>query len=206
MTPRALNVAVATADPGLQVQAEAAVEILGLPAFRLEVDDVEDPVEVGGRTSYRIVVTNQGSLPGNQVEIAAVLPPQMKLVNATGPSQYRQEGQRLIFAAVDSLPPGQQLNYNVTVEALQVGDVRFRTELRSATLKDPVIEEESTTIWNPPPANPTPAKPPSTGSGTTTPPPPAPTGAPPSATPQPGSTGPSTPQPSASGAALAPPR
>lgn len=214
MTPRALNVAVATADPGLQVQAEAAVEILGLPAFRLEVDDVEDPVEIGGRTSYRIVVTNQGSLPGNQVEIAAVLPPQMKLVTAAGPAQYRQDGQRLIFAPVDSLPPGQQLNYNVTVEALEVGDVRFRTELRSATLKDPVIEEESTTIWNPPPGTRTPPA----GSGTTTPPPPvAPAGPTPAATLQPIPTGttppsrpaevrPTTPPPSASGAALAPPR
>src|SRR6202011_4232425 len=48
MTPRALTQVVATAVPGLQAQAEAPIEIRGLPAFRLEVHDTEDPVEVGG--------------------------------------------------------------------------------------------------------------------------------------------------------------
>lgn len=217
MTPRALNVAVASADPGLQVQSEAAVEILGLPAFRLEVDDEEDPVEIGGRTTYRIVVTNQGSLPGNDVKIVAVVPKQMRLVNATGPSQYTTQngpqGQRIEFAPVNSLPAGQALNYSVLVEALEVGDVRFRTELTSATLKDAVIEEESTTIWNPPPAGTSPP----TGEPPVAPPRPPAGAAPaaPSGVPARAPTGPTAavgPPPAAAGSAsppgatLAPPR
>src|SRR5262249_32271149 len=74
LTPKAINVAVAIADPGLQVQAEAPIEIRGVPAFRLEVIDLDDPIEVGARTTYRIDVTNQGSLPGNKVEIVAIVP------------------------------------------------------------------------------------------------------------------------------------
>jgi uncharacterized repeat protein (TIGR01451 family) len=181
MTPRALNVAVATADPGIRVQAEAAIEILGLPAFRLEVDDVEDPVQIGGRTSYRIVVTNQGSLAGNEVEIRAVVPKEMEVVNATGPAPYKLEdhpdGKHVVFNKVDAVPAGQQLNYEVFVEAKKVGDVRFRTELRSATLLKPVIEEESTTIWNPPANRPAALEPPA-GTPPSTPPPPLATGAP----------------------------
>jgi uncharacterized repeat protein (TIGR01451 family) len=149
IAPRALNVAIATADPGLQVQDEAAVEIRGLPAFRLEVVDVDDPIEVGGKTAYKIDVTNQGSLPGNQVEIRALVPRQMKVINANGPSQPRVEGQQVLFPPVDSLQPGQTLNYSVEVQALEPGDVRFRVELRSATLSSPVIEEESTTVVAP---------------------------------------------------------
>ena len=34
-------------------------------------------------------------------------------------------------------------------EALAVGDVRFRAELRSSTLREPVIEEESTRVYRP---------------------------------------------------------
>jgi uncharacterized repeat protein (TIGR01451 family) len=149
MIEKALNVAVATADPGLQVQAEAPIEILGLPAYRLEVVDIDDPVEVGKTTKYQIDVLNQGSLPGNQVQIVAIIPPQMRVVSAQGPSAYRIEGQRVLFAPVDSLPAGQKLNYTVEVEAVQIGDVRFRIELQSSTLREVVIEEESTRIYQP---------------------------------------------------------
>jgi uncharacterized repeat protein (TIGR01451 family) len=53
MTPQAVNVAVASAEPGLEVQDKAAVEIRGLPAFRLEVVDLDDPIEVGAKRSTR---------------------------------------------------------------------------------------------------------------------------------------------------------
>src|SRR5207253_666036 len=49
---RLVNVAVATADPGLQEQAEAALEILGLPGYSLDVRKVGDPVPVGGNMRY----------------------------------------------------------------------------------------------------------------------------------------------------------
>ncbi|MFN4260442.1 MAG: hypothetical protein ACK4RK_14200 [Gemmataceae bacterium] len=149
MTPRALNVAVASADPGLQVQAEAAIEILGLPAFRLEVDDVDDPVAVGGRTSYQITVTNQGSLAGNGVRIVAQIPPQMRAINANGPTRATISGATVTFPPVDGLEPGQALTYIVEVECLTEGDVRFRAELSATSLLAPVVEEESTTIYNP---------------------------------------------------------
>lgn len=152
MTPRAVNVATVTADPGLQGRAEAPIEVRGLPAFRLEVVDVDDPVEVGAKTSYKIDVTNQGSLPGNNIEIVAIVPPQMRILNANGPSTPRIEGQKITFPPVDAVAPKETLRYSVDVEAMQPGDVRFRAELRSLTLGDvPVIEEESTNIFVPAP-------------------------------------------------------
>src|SRR5262249_58615715 len=63
ITQRAVNVATASADPGLQVQAEAPIEIRGLPAFRMEVQDIGDPAEVGPKITYEIKVANQGSPP-----------------------------------------------------------------------------------------------------------------------------------------------
>jgi uncharacterized repeat protein (TIGR01451 family) len=149
LTPRALNRVQATAEPGQTAQEEAAIEIRGLPAFKLEVTDRDDPVEVGARTAYRIEVTNQGSLPGNQVEIVAVVPAQMRLLGATGPVRHRIEGQRVVFEPLDALAPKQTASYAVEVQATQGGDARFRLELRSSTLTDPVTQEESTTIVAP---------------------------------------------------------
>ncbi len=173
MTPRALNVAVATADPGIRVQAEADIEIRGLPAFRLEVIDVDDPVEVGAKTTYKVEVHNQGSLPGNQVQVIAIVPNQMKILKADGPTVPVIDKQRVTFPPVDALKPKESLTYSIEVQALQPGDVRFTAELYSLTLgKDPVIEQESTTIYIPVPgaprrdtgrsgpATPTPAQPP----------------------------------------------
>ncbi len=145
-SPRALTVALATADPGITVQAEAPIEILGLPAFRLKVRDTQDPVEVNGRTTYQIEVLNQGTLVGNQVQVTAVVPAQFIVVGGYGPGRPRSEGNRLIFPAIDALAPGQALNYTVDVQAVKPGDARFQAELRTTTLRDAVIEEESTTV------------------------------------------------------------
>jgi uncharacterized repeat protein (TIGR01451 family) len=151
LAPKAMHVVVATADPGLQVQSAADLEILGLPAFRLEVVDVDDPVEVGARTTYKIAVTNQGTLPGDQVTIEATVPPEMRVLSAHGPTQPRIEGQRVLFPPVDAVAPQQTLSYAVQVQALRAGDVRFRAELKSGTLTERVVEEESTNVFALPP-------------------------------------------------------
>src|SRR5207253_339586 len=105
----------------------------GLPAFRLEVIDVDDPIEVGAKTTYKIEVHNQGSLPGNQVQIIALVPPQMRILNANGPTKPVIQGQEVTFPPVDSLQPKQSLSYSIEVEALQAGDVRFTARLYSLT-------------------------------------------------------------------------
>lgn len=166
LTPRALNMVVATADPGLKTQAEAAVEINGLPALRLEVQDTADPVEVGGRTSYRIEIINDGTLAGSRVEVVATVPPQVRVLNTTGPGRARMDGNRIVFAPVESLPPGQKVTYMVEVDAVKAGLARFEVELRSQTMREPLTVQESTTVYavnGPPPAPPTRAEPPVSG-------------------------------------------
>ena len=76
---------------------------------------------------------------------------------------------RVIYPAINSLPPKQTLSYSIDVEALRPGDVRFRAELRSATLREPVIEEESTNIY-PPNASAAPAEAPAPGTAPVPPP------------------------------------
>jgi uncharacterized repeat protein (TIGR01451 family) len=177
-TPQALNVAVATADPGgLTVQATAPIQIMGLPAFRLEVQDIEDPIEVGGKTTYRIDVLNTGTLPGTQVQVKAVVPKQLKVINTTGPTNAQVNGSDLLFAPLDQLQPGQKVSYGVDVQALEAGDIRFHVELTSTELKEPVVEEEPTTVYVAPTSSPTGAPP--AGTPPTAPPPVGPPTAPP---------------------------
>ena len=149
ITPKAMNVAVGTADPELRVQVESAIEINGLPAFRLEINDTADPLLVGDKTQYRIDVRNVGTVIGNQVGLTAKVPKELKVTNVNGPSLPQLDGNQITFPPVDSLRPGESVTYTVDAVALDPGDVRFQVEFTSLTLKEPIIEEENTTICEP---------------------------------------------------------
>ncbi|HLJ93980.1 MAG TPA: hypothetical protein VKU02_12400 [Gemmataceae bacterium] len=145
-TQHLVNTAVVTADPGVQEQAQAELEILGLPAYSLEVRKIGDPVTVGSKMTYQISVTNTGTLPGTGVEVTVRVPAEMQITNTSGPTQARVDGQNVLFPALDALPPKQTATFTIEVLALRPGDVRLQAELRSTTLREPVIKQESTNI------------------------------------------------------------
>jgi uncharacterized repeat protein (TIGR01451 family) len=156
LTERTTIQANVAADAGVQVKSEASLAIRGLPAYRLQVVDLKDPIQVGEQTTYKIDVTNQGSLAGNQIQITADVPPQLRIINIRGPVQAKVEGQRITFPPVEALQPKQMLTYEVEVQALQPNDAHFHVELRSPDLTDPLKVEESTTIYAPGTALPAP--------------------------------------------------
>jgi hypothetical protein len=47
--------------------------------------------------------------------------------------------------------PQQTLEYTVEAQGMKPGDVRFRVELRAPALKEPVVREESTRVYQAPP-------------------------------------------------------
>jgi uncharacterized repeat protein (TIGR01451 family) len=147
---RVTNAATVRADPNVLEQTTAPLEILGLPAYSLDITKVGDPVQVGSKLTYRVTVTNTGSLPGKQVEIVATVPAELQVVNTDGPVKPRPMGQQLLFPAVDGPAPRQALTYTIETQAVKANnDVRFTVELRSATLEKPVVKQESTTILAP---------------------------------------------------------
>ena len=112
----------------------------------MTVEDHDDPVAVGGRTAYRIRVTNTGSLPGDRVQVTATIPVQMRTLTAYGPTAYRVDGRRITFAPLAALMPGQMATYIVEVAALKTGEARFRAELTTGTMRTPLVQEESTNV------------------------------------------------------------
>jgi uncharacterized repeat protein (TIGR01451 family) len=151
ITPQTATVATVTAEPGLQAEDKATFKVLGLPGFRVEVVDLADPVPVGDKTTYKIDVTNQGSLAGDQVKIVAFIPPEMTFLSATGPAKYKVEdnGRRIVFDALDGVEPKKNLTYTVEARADKVGNAVFKVEMSAATLSRPVEEQEPTTIFQP---------------------------------------------------------
>jgi uncharacterized repeat protein (TIGR01451 family) len=145
------NTAVATADGDIRVEAEHTMAIRGVPGLSLQAFDLEDPFEVGTEGTYTIEVHNQGTAAADGVAIVATLPDQMQPVDAKGPTKYRVTGQQITFEPYDGLAPNEKLNYQVRVKCNQPGLVLFKVELRAKepALSGPVVEEESTTIYQP---------------------------------------------------------
>lgn len=129
-------------------QAQAQVEIKGIPAILLEVIDIDDPIEVGAMETYEIRVTNQGSAVDGDIQVVATLPKEQQYVSSSGPSGAgKAAGQVITFPVLKSLDPKAVAVYKVQVKATGEGDVRFKVSLTSQMLTSPVQETESTHLY-----------------------------------------------------------
>jgi uncharacterized repeat protein (TIGR01451 family) len=149
----AVNRVTATAAAGASASDQVKVDIFGLPGLQLEVIDRGDPVQIGKTVQYVITVTNTGATAATAIDMKAVLPKELQVVpeSIKAPTQPSIAGQEVTFGRLESLAAGQKAEYVLEARALQIGDVRFRAELRSSSLTSgqPVIEEESTHIIPP---------------------------------------------------------
>jgi uncharacterized repeat protein (TIGR01451 family) len=142
-----VNQAVARADGGLEAKAGAGLHVEGVPALMLEVVDLEDPVEVGAETTYEIRVINQGTSPTTNLQIIATVPEGMAARDITGPAGYHQQGPQIIFDPLPTLAARADTLFRVKVVGLKPGDMRFKVQMMSDQLQQPVYEEESTRVY-----------------------------------------------------------
>lgn len=126
---------------------ECATEVVGIPAILLEVVDTVDPVEVGSETTFNVVVTNQGSTADGDVKVIGVLPPSLQFVSGSGATAVSGSGQTVTLAPLGSLAPGARAEWRIVVKAKSVADARSRWEMTSDHFKTPVIETESSNLY-----------------------------------------------------------
>ena len=123
-------------------------EIVGVPAVLLETIDLVDPVKIGQETTYKIVVTNQGSAIATNVAVKAILEPQMEYVSNAGATQGTFADGTITFAPLSKLDPKTRAIWEVTVRAKAVGDVRFKAVMRTDQLTRDVEHTESTNFYH----------------------------------------------------------
>lgn len=149
--------AVSMPESGARAEDTLCTKFQGVSALLLLVVDTTDPVAVGGKTSYKIVLLNQGSAPLTNVEIKALVPRELTTLRATGPTEPAAklpeptaEGQLVPFPPLKELKAGERQVFEVFTEAVKAGDARFRVVLTADQLQmgGPVIEEESTQVFS----------------------------------------------------------
>jgi uncharacterized repeat protein (TIGR01451 family) len=136
------------AQQGLTDEHDETVVVEGIAAILFELVDVNDPIEIGGETSYEIRVINQGSKAANNVRLVALLPPQMQALSAEGPVRYVVDGQRVLFDSLSQLAPKADTTYTVKVKALEAGDLRLRVQVVTDEIRTPITKEESTRVYS----------------------------------------------------------
>lgn len=129
------------------VSATAETALVGIAAVLLEVIDTDDPVLVGGQTTYVITATNQGTGPSTDVQITAVVEDTEEIVATDGPTAAVVEGLTVRFAPLVSLAPKAKATWQVTIKARKPGDVRFRATMTTAQLQRNVEETEATQLY-----------------------------------------------------------
>jgi hypothetical protein len=113
--------------------------------------DTEDPIEAGDDTAYEIRISNTGSKTETDIKVVATVPDKMEYKSATrdkSPAQFHQEGKTIVFAPIARLQPRTDALFRVNVKALQPGTVRFKIQVTSANLTEPVIKMEATRIYS----------------------------------------------------------
>ena len=139
--------ATASAICAAPVTATAETTIYGIAAVLLEVIDTEDPVPIGGQTTYLITATNQGSSPSNYVQVTAVVEDAEEIIATDGPTPLTVEGNTAKSMPLASLAPQAKATWRITVKARRPGDVRFRATMTTAELGRNVEETEATQLY-----------------------------------------------------------
>jgi len=142
------HVVTAEGSRGLRGQSDLMTKVEGIASLLMELADVDDPIEVGAETAYEVRVTNHGSAPATNVEVRALVPKAMSIKACQGPTEYKIEGQEVVFNVIPKLAPKADAVYRINVKANAVGDVRFRARLASDSLSEPVIGEEGTKVYS----------------------------------------------------------
>ncbi len=138
----------AVAARGLCADAEFTTRVEGLSALMLEMVDTDDPIEVNSETAYEVRVTNTGSKVETDIKLVATVPDKMEFKSATGPARFHEEGRTIVFEPIEKLAPKADAIFRINVKAVEPGTVRFKIQMTSANLTEPVIKMEATRIYS----------------------------------------------------------
>jgi len=125
----------------------AVTSIQGVAAILLEVVDDPDPIEVGGTTTYTIVVTNQGSATDTNVQLKCMIEDTQKYVSSSGATNGTHSGGTVTFRPLAQLGAKQRATWKVVVSGAKESDTRFKVSMTSDQLTRPVEETEATKIY-----------------------------------------------------------
>lgn len=137
----------ASAEHGVTAKADTTTNVEGSASLALEIQDLDDPVEVGQETAYEIRISNTGSKAAQNVGLTFELPTGVELLNVQSATQYLAKNGLILFNDLPELAPGKTALFRVHVRGASEGNQRVRARLTSESIEQELITEELTKFY-----------------------------------------------------------
>ncbi len=146
----AVNTATVTTREGATSTDSLGITVLGSPGAHMSLIDSRDPVAVGEEYTYIIKVLNQDDENTiHNMNIVGLIPNEAVFVSAEGQTAFTIDGKEVRFGALETLLPGQSVEFKITVKATAAGSAVFNATMNWDEFGMPIVSQEGTTIFLP---------------------------------------------------------
>ena len=119
--------------------------------LRLSIAEFGDPVRVGSKVIYQLIIENRGEASDQAVELSVTFDERITpgQIETPGKTKWTVEDQTIRFEPITEIRAGETLTYRIPFQAHQVGDTKIVAKLHSGRLRKPLRVEEKTEILEP---------------------------------------------------------
>jgi uncharacterized repeat protein (TIGR01451 family) len=136
-----------SAEHGATAKADITTKVEGSAALVMEVQDLDDPIEVGQETAYEVRISNTGSKAAQNVGLTFELPTGIELINVESATQHLAKNGLILFNDLPELAPGKTALFRIHVKGNAEGNQRVRARLTSESIEQELISEELTKFY-----------------------------------------------------------
>lgn len=133
-----------SAEHGVTAKANTKTTVEGSASLVLEIQDIEDPVEVGQETAYEVRISNTGSKAALNVGLTFEMPGSVELLNVQSATPHLAKNGLIMFNDLPELAPGKAVLFRIHVRGVAEGNQRVRARLTSDSIEQELITEELT--------------------------------------------------------------
>jgi hypothetical protein len=112
-----------------------------------EIDDDHDPIETQGVVTYTVHLTNIGTRPDHDIQLAIELPEGAVLDQVNAVMPHQSQGRTVLFSPLSSIGPKERIAAKISLRLGREGTQVLRASVKSALRPVPVIKEESTQAY-----------------------------------------------------------
>jgi hypothetical protein len=138
---------IATADLDQKTTFRQPLVVEDLVELFFEIDDVDDVIEVGSETRYRVRLMNQGTVVATNIQLTFSAEQGIRPVSVDNRLAGEVRGQEVVFAPIAEIRPGEVLETFITATAASPGEHRVVARLRADQREMNVSKEESTRVY-----------------------------------------------------------
>lgn len=120
---------------------------IGSSDLKVEFAEKAEAYSKGEQFTTRMVLRNKGSGAASNVSVQLTLPAELQFVSVRGPVSHTTSGREIIFEPIKEIGGQGNVQFDLTLKAVQAGDSKLQVELQSDQFKKPLVHEEALVIF-----------------------------------------------------------